>query len=209
MKPPRQRVLRMLIGLLILVVPGSAAAQLRYVLDPSATKIHFEAYLLGLAPVIGEFTRFTGALAFCRLHPERSQMNVTLDASEIHTAAGTYDRTLQGPDFFDAVHFPQITFRSTSLTMTLPWRADVEGWLTMHGITRPIVLYLQDDLNAVPGRAADQGLVRFSVRAIVVRSLFGIDRLRPLIGDEVRLLVDGVAMPRVAEGKSECEPRQN
>jgi polyisoprenoid-binding protein YceI len=43
-----------------------------------------------------------------------------------------------GPEFFDAEHHPEITFRSTELRLADDGRAEVEGELTIRGITRPI-----------------------------------------------------------------------
>lgn len=47
---------------------------------------------------------------------------------------------IEGPEFLDAATFPQITFTSTSVTLTGPNSANVTGDLTLHGVTRPITL---------------------------------------------------------------------
>jgi polyisoprenoid-binding protein YceI len=43
-----------------------------------------------------------------------------------------------GPDFFDAERHPEITFRSTAVRIADDGRADVDGELTIRGVTRPI-----------------------------------------------------------------------
>jgi polyisoprenoid-binding protein YceI len=43
-----------------------------------------------------------------------------------------------GPDFFDAERHPEITFRSTEVRLADDGRADVDGELTIRGITRPV-----------------------------------------------------------------------
>jgi polyisoprenoid-binding protein YceI len=43
-----------------------------------------------------------------------------------------------GAEFFDAERHPEITFRSRAVRLGEDGRADVEGELTMRGITRPI-----------------------------------------------------------------------
>ena len=43
-----------------------------------------------------------------------------------------------GPEFFDAEHHPEISFRSTALRLADDGRAEVDGELTIKGITRPI-----------------------------------------------------------------------
>jgi polyisoprenoid-binding protein YceI len=43
-----------------------------------------------------------------------------------------------GPEFFDAQRHPEITFRSTALRLADDGRAEVDGELTIRGITRPV-----------------------------------------------------------------------
>jgi polyisoprenoid-binding protein YceI len=43
-----------------------------------------------------------------------------------------------GPDFFDAEHHPEITFRSTAVRLADDGRAEVDGELTIRGVTRPV-----------------------------------------------------------------------
>ena len=43
-----------------------------------------------------------------------------------------------GPEFFDAERHPEITFRSTAVRLADDGRAEVDGELTIRGVTRPI-----------------------------------------------------------------------
>ena len=43
-----------------------------------------------------------------------------------------------GPEFFDAEHHPEISFRSTAVRLAGDGRADVDGELTIRGVTRPV-----------------------------------------------------------------------
>ena len=43
-----------------------------------------------------------------------------------------------GPEFFDAEHHPEIMFRSTEIRLADDGRAEVEGELTIRGVTRPV-----------------------------------------------------------------------
>jgi polyisoprenoid-binding protein YceI len=43
-----------------------------------------------------------------------------------------------GPEFFDAEHHPQITFRSTEIRLNENGRVEVDGELTIRGTTRPV-----------------------------------------------------------------------
>jgi polyisoprenoid-binding protein YceI len=43
-----------------------------------------------------------------------------------------------GPEFFDAERYPEITFRSTAVRLADDGRAEVDGELTIRGVTRPV-----------------------------------------------------------------------
>jgi polyisoprenoid-binding protein YceI len=43
-----------------------------------------------------------------------------------------------GPEFFDAEHHPEITFHSTAVRLADDGRAEVDGELTIRGVTRPV-----------------------------------------------------------------------
>jgi polyisoprenoid-binding protein YceI len=43
-----------------------------------------------------------------------------------------------GPDFFDAERHPEITFRSTAIRLADDGGAEVDGELTIRGVTRPV-----------------------------------------------------------------------
>jgi polyisoprenoid-binding protein YceI len=42
------------------------------------------------------------------------------------------------PDFFDAEHHPEIRFRSTAIRLTEDGGAELDGELTIRGVTRPV-----------------------------------------------------------------------
>jgi polyisoprenoid-binding protein YceI len=43
-----------------------------------------------------------------------------------------------GPDFLDAEHHPEITFRSTAVRLADDGGVEVDGELTIRGVTRPV-----------------------------------------------------------------------
>jgi polyisoprenoid-binding protein YceI len=47
-------------------------------------------------------------------------------------------RASVGPEFFDAEHHPEIKFRSTAIRLGDDERAEVDGELTIRGVTRPV-----------------------------------------------------------------------
>jgi polyisoprenoid-binding protein YceI len=63
-----------------------------------------------------------------------------MDVKTISTGVEERDSHLKGPDFFDAVKYPSITFVSTSTTKSSATSYTVKGNLTMHGVTKPVTL---------------------------------------------------------------------
>ena len=67
-------------------------------------------------------------------------MHVTIQAGSIDTAEPNRDKHLRSADFFDAETYPTLTFASTSVTPRSGVLYDAAGNLTIHGITREVVL---------------------------------------------------------------------
>jgi polyisoprenoid-binding protein YceI len=79
---------------------------------------------------------------------------------------------LLGPDFFDAEHHPEITFRSTSLHLTDDHRAELQGELTMRGVSAPVSAFGQ---YAGPRMASFGELVGLELHTSIDRRTFGFD----------------------------------
>jgi hypothetical protein len=52
---------------------------------------------------------------------------------------------MEGPEVLDSEHFPKITFESTKVQRTDPGTLRVEGWLSLHGMTRPITVNVKTE----------------------------------------------------------------
>lgn len=74
--------------------------------------------------------------------PLASSVRASIDASTITTGNKTRDEKIQGPDVLDVAQYPAIDFSSRAIREQSPGRYDLDGDLTMHGITRPVTLDL-------------------------------------------------------------------
>ena len=129
-------------ALAVLVVIASPVRGDNYKFDPARSKIAFQLrHLLGSAR--GEFHKFSGTINVDREHPERSTVTATIQVASIDTKIAKRDQHLRSADFFDAAKFPDITFRSRAVKQTGADSGDINGDLTMHGITRPITLHVK------------------------------------------------------------------
>ena len=90
--------------------------------------------------------------------------------------------------WFDAVKYPNISFKATKVTMTGPGKADVVGDLTLHGTTKPVVLHAVfhgAGVNPLNKRYT----VGFDASAKIKRTEFGVRTLVPLISDDVDIII--------------------
>jgi polyisoprenoid-binding protein YceI len=121
-------------------MPTQTAAAIRTLeIDRSHSEVAFQVrHLLG--KVRGRFSDFSGILEYDDTNPEKSRVDVTIQARSIDTAEGDRDKHLRSADFFDVDNYPAITFASTSVTPRGGNVYDVAGHLTIHGVTRGVVL---------------------------------------------------------------------
>lgn len=159
-----------------------------YAVETAHTRVMFGVSHFGFNDYFGEFTGATGTLVLDTQNPAASKLDVTVPTANIHTSNAKLDGELKSADWFDAAKYPTITFKSTSITVTGPGKADVAGDLTMHGVTKPIVL--SAIFNAAgPNPMSKVYTSGFHVSGNIKRSDFGINTYLPAIGDEVKLMI--------------------
>jgi polyisoprenoid-binding protein YceI len=77
-----------------------------------------------------------------------------------------------GPEFFDAERHPEITFRSTAIRLTDDGRAELDGELTIRGVTRAVTA---SGHYAPPRRAAFGEVAGLQLQTRFDRREFGFD----------------------------------
>jgi polyisoprenoid-binding protein YceI len=107
-------------------------------IDPSRTQIGFSVKHMVIATVRGKFTRYDGVISLNDQHPERSAIEGWVEVARINTLDATRDAYLRSPDFFDAVKFPKIAFRSKKITPAGGDRFRLVGALSIKEATRDI-----------------------------------------------------------------------
>ena len=181
---------RCLLLLIAVAVMAETHARETARVDPAHSKIAFSVrHLLGTAR--GNFSKFNGSIVVDREHPERSSVSVRIEAASIDTGIVKRDEHLREA-LFDVARYPEIAFKSRRVTSTGPNSAEIAGDLTMHGVTREIVLNVQllsNDgtrwrVTTAPLRRSQFGLL-FSKSAELVSG----------IADEVAVDIEIAAQP--------------
>ena len=88
----------------------------------------------------GGFDTFDGTIHLVDNAPEKSSVNVEINAASLTADATKLQAHLKGPDFFDVAKFTKITFTSTSVKAGGDKGAShtVTGNLSMHGVTKAV-----------------------------------------------------------------------
>jgi polyisoprenoid-binding protein YceI len=108
-------------------------------IDGAHSDIHFSVRHMVVAKVRGAFTKWSAELDLDEKDLTRSKVKVAIDAASIDTRNEQRDGHLRSPDFFDVARFPEITFASKRIERDgEDYR--VTGDLTIHGVTREVVL---------------------------------------------------------------------
>lgn len=167
-----------------------AAKSGKYKVDPFHTQVLFTVNHLGWTEYTGQFTNPTGTLTLDTRVPGNSKVEVSFPIDKVRTSVGELDTGLAGNGFFDAAKFPNATFVSTRVTKTGASTANITGNLTIHGVTRPVVLHARF-VGAGPEFWGDKKeAIGFAATVSVKRSDFGIAQGIPLVSDKVDLVIN-------------------
>jgi polyisoprenoid-binding protein YceI len=135
------------------------AQPVTYRIDPVHSFIIFRVKHLNTGFAYGRFNSFSGTIVVDEKNPANSSIELEIDANSVDTGNSQRDDHLRNPDFFNARQFPKITFKSTRVRKINDTTVEVQGDLTMRGVTRPITragnLHRQ---GAQPARAGDHRL---------------------------------------------------
>jgi polyisoprenoid-binding protein YceI len=131
-----------------LAVP-SPAATATWQIDPAHTAAGFSVRHLMIATVRGQFKGVTGTVLWDDQDINNSTVDVTVDANTVDTGEAKRDADLKSANFFDVKNYPTITFKSTKIEKISAGKMKVTGNLTIHGVTKQVVLDVEGPSGAV------------------------------------------------------------
>ena len=172
----------------------TSAARTTWAIDPVHSSVEFAVRHLMITTVKGRFTDVKGTVVLDSAQPGRSSVDITVAVASIDTREAQRDAHLRSADFFDVEKFPTLTFRSTAVRELSPEAFTLVGDLTIHGVTREVVLDV-----AAEGQSKDPwGGERagYSATTKIKRSDFGLTWNQLLetgglaVSDDVRITLD-------------------
>src|ERR1051325_1489771 len=121
----------------------AAAATTTWKIDPAHTAAQFAVKHLMISTVRGEFKAVTGTVTWDDQDVTKSKVDVTIDAKTVNTGEDARDKDLKSEKFFDVEKFPTITFTSKKVEAAGAGKLKVTGDLTIHGVTKEVVLEVE------------------------------------------------------------------
>lgn len=131
------KILKSIVVLIICLFFTTAAWAFPWQVDQDHTQIRFEVrhILTGLS---GTFTDFKGDIYFDPDTPATGRINFTVSVKSVNTNHGKRDTHLRSKDFFNADKYPEMTFSSSSISKVKDNIYQLEGMLTIKGVTKKI-----------------------------------------------------------------------
>lgn len=114
-----------------------------YTIDPAHSSAQFIIRHMMITNVRGGFSSVKGTVEYDPANPGVTSIDVVIDASTITTLDDQRDAHLKSADFLDVEKYPMITFKSTKVTADADGDVSVRGDLTIHGVTKPVVLKVE------------------------------------------------------------------
>ncbi|MFF4270664.1 YceI family protein [Streptomyces sp. NPDC001536] len=113
-----------------------------WTVDPAHSTVGAVAQHLGISSVHGRFTDFAASIEVAPDDVTKSRVEAVIRADSIDTGNAMRDGHLKSADFLDVERFPEITYRSSGLTVAGSDRWTVHGELSLHGVVRTVDLDL-------------------------------------------------------------------
>ena len=191
---------RLAIGIIAaaLAVPVSAAPE-SFTIDPYHTFPYFTVNHLGYTNFIGRFDKTTGKITLDTAAKSGS-VELVIETATLTTGDNdkgarprARDEHMRSPDFFNVAEFPRMTFKGNTARWTGEMPAAIEGEVTLLGVTKPLTLTISRVVCAQHPfyKKEDCGA---EVSGTLKRSVFGMTKYVPAVGDDVTLHIQVEAL---------------
>jgi polyisoprenoid-binding protein YceI len=196
--------------------PAATPAAATLIIDHSHSEAGFNIRHF-FSKVHGNFTDFSGTIAYDAKNLPASMVEVTIKDTSISTGNDHRDAHLRTADFFWTAKYPTIKFKSTKVVPSEePNHFQVVGDLTIRDVTKPVTLEAElIGMGPVTIDGRDMGLrAGFSAKTTINRKDFGIvwnktvDQGGVMLGDDVELVLNVEAFTK-AETSAAVTPPPN
>jgi polyisoprenoid-binding protein YceI len=160
-----------------------------YTIEPNHTQVLFSVNHMGFSFFAGNFSGASGTAVLSAKKPAAMSVSVSVPVASVSTTSAKLTEELKEADWLDAAKYPTMVFRSTKVTETGPGTADIDGTLTLHGVTKPLTLHATF-VGAGVNILDKKETAGFSLTGSLKRSDYGVTKYVPLISDMVTLTIN-------------------
>jgi polyisoprenoid-binding protein YceI len=111
-----------------------------WTIDPVHSSVEFSLDYMGFSTYRTGFRELEGSLAFDAARPAASSVTASIPVASVEVTNDRLMSRLMDPDLLGGKDYPTMTFKSTRVEALDPVHFKVTGDLTIHGVTRPVVL---------------------------------------------------------------------
>jgi len=176
------------VALALAITAGRVAAQETYTIDLVHSQPMFEARHLGFSQQHGSFAKSTGKITLDR-PAKKGTVEIVIDTTSIRTYDPRLDEQMKSENFFNVAKYPTLTFKGNNVIFDGDRVVQVDGDLTMLGVTKPVSLKVanfvcgEHPMNKKPMCGAE-------ATTTVMRSEWGMKYALPkAVSDEIKLTI--------------------
>jgi polyisoprenoid-binding protein YceI len=155
---------------------AAVAAPVTYKVDPEHTHPSFEAdHFGGMSVWRGKFNENTGAIVLDR-EAKTGTVEITIDMNSIDLGLEKLHTHLKSADagMFDTAKFPTATYKGKLAKFKDGAPTEVQGELTMHGVTKPVTLTI-NSFKCMPHPMKKQEFCGADASGNINREDFGVN----------------------------------
>ncbi|MEU6853597.1 YceI family protein [Actinacidiphila alni] len=169
------------------VIDGYVAG--KWTIDAVHSDVSFFVRHLGVSKVRGSFATFEGTIETAE-NPLDSKVEAVIKTNSVSTNNEMRDNHVRSADFLDVEQFPEMTFTSTAIRPQTAELFEVDGELTLHGVTRTVTLKLE--LNGFGTHYEGHAIAGFSAATEISRSDFGVTggAAGAAVSDKIRIALE-------------------
>ena len=166
---------------------SAVAAPEDYVIDGSHTFPRFEYTHMGFSTQQSRFNNTTGKVTLDRA-AKTGSLDLVIDADSIDFGLDAMNTHAKKADMFNVEKFPEITYKSKSLKFNGDQLVEVDGELTLLGVTKPVKLNVSK-FKCIMHPRYKREVCGADASAEFKRSDFGLNYGMPAFSPEVKLAI--------------------
>lgn len=178
---------KLLISIAAALLTLSAHAADSYTIDSRHTFPVFEVSHLGFSTQRGRFNSSSGKITLDTA-AKKGSVELVIETASLDMGLEKWDEHMKSDEFFNVAQFPTMRFVSDKLVFDGDKVVAAEGSFTLLGVTKPLTLAVSN-FRCAPHPMVKKPACGADVTATLKRSEFGMTKLVPAVGDEVKIFV--------------------